>query len=94
MAEIVSLAEHRDAGPPLSGTARCGYCSYEWEAVAPVGAVHLECPSCHRMWGAYKHAVEPPKAFWRCNCGEELFWLTPKGAMCRRCGLVSNDWAN
>lgn len=80
-------------GPHLEGPAVCGACQHEWEAVAPVGVVILECPKCARMWGAFKHQVEPPTA-WHCHCGEWLFWLTPTGAMCRRCGTRSNDWAD
>lgn len=87
--------KHTDDGPHWSGEAMCGACGHEWVAVAPVGDEdHLECPNCNRFWGAAKHAVIPPKAVWKCNCGERLFWLTPNGAMCRRCGVVSSDWAD
>lgn len=88
-AEPVAEAE----GPRLSGPAFCGVCGLEWEAVAPVGVMVLECPGCLRLWGAFKNCIMPEHA-WRCNCGEQLFWLTPAGAMCRRCGIVSNDWAD
>jgi hypothetical protein len=82
-------------GPHMSGEAFCGACGHEWAAVAPVGDEdHMECPNCHRHWGAMKHQVVPSEAYWRCNCGETLFWLTPTGAQCRRCGLRSNDWAD
>lgn len=96
MGEIVDISDKLERaekeGPHISGQALCGACLTEWVAVAPVGETSLRCPSCKRYWGAFKHAVEP-KARWRCNCGEELFWLTPTGAMCRRCGVRSNDWA-
>lgn len=82
-----------DDGPCITGKAFCGACRHEWVAVAPVGLNdHLECPSCHRMWGAFKSAV-CPEAAWTCICGENLFWLTPNGAMCRRCGLTPRSWA-
>ncbi len=82
-------------GPYWSGECLCGACGHEWAGAAPVGQeAHLECPNCHRFWGAAKHAVTPPHATWRCNCGETLFWLTPAGALCRRCGTYSNDWAD
>lgn len=81
-------------GPHMSGEAFCGACGHEWAAAVPVGVDdHLECPNCHRMWGALKHQVVP-EVRWRCDCGETLFWLTPTGAMCRRCGTRSNDWAD
>lgn len=80
-------------GPSITGTAVCGACEHEWTSVAPVGSTHLQCPKCSRWWGTFKHAVEPER-HWRCNCGETFFWLTPTGAMCRRCGTRSNDWAD
>lgn len=77
----------------LSGMFVCGACHHEWEDVAPVGTTHVDCPNCGRAWGAAKNAVEPEYS-WRCNCGESLFWLTPKGALCRRCGIITTDWAD
>jgi hypothetical protein len=94
--DVVELPARKppdDEGPSLSGVALCGACSHEWNAVAPLGTGHLECPKCARMWGAFKNAVEPETS-WQCNCGEQLFWLTPTGAMCRRCGTRSNEWAD
>lgn len=99
MGEIVTLPKTAAAGgggeadgPHLVGLAVCGACQYEWQAVAPVETTHFDCPRCGRVWGALKHVVEPETS-WRCRCGEYLFWLTPTGAMCRRCGTRSNDWA-
>lgn len=96
MGEIVDLrpakCEEID-GPHLAGTFVCGACEHEWAGVAPVGTTHMECPKCGRSWGAPKHAIEP-EMHWRCKCGEFLFWLTPKGAQCRRCGIISSDWAS
>lgn len=80
------------AEPHLTGPAVCGACQHEWPAIVPVGTTSLECERCKRMWGTFKHQVAP-QAAWRCNCGELLFWLTPNGAMCRRCGVISIDWA-
>lgn len=77
----------------LSGQAVCPKCDHQWVAVAPVGVVNLECPSCHLIHGVFKAAVVPETA-WKCNCGNQLFFLTPGGAMCRGCGLISSDWAN
>lgn len=79
--------------PHLAGQAICGACGHEWEAVARVGADHLDCPNCGRLWGVFKNIVCPPQFYWRCKCGESLFWLTPTGAMCRRCGVISSEWA-
>ena len=77
--------------PHLSGPFFCGACGHEWEGVASVGETHVTCPKCNRFWGAAKHVVEP-ETRWRCNCGETLFWLTPGGALCRRCGATQTNW--
>lgn len=92
--KIVTKNDDAEGGdePHLEGPAFCGACHHEWQAAVPHGTTLLECPKCSRWWGALKHAIEP-KESWRCNCGEALFWLTPTGAMCRRCGLRSNRWA-
>lgn len=96
MADVLPFAKPIEdkQEPHLSGEAFCGGCSHKWVAVAPVGTTHLDCPACGRLWGAFKNVVEPEVA-WTCiNCGEQLFFLTQSGAMCRRCGIVSSDWAN
>lgn len=85
---------HEGDGPHLRGEAFCGACKHEWYAVVPVDAAchqHFECPDCHRMWGTMKH-VFVPETVWTCNCGEQLFWLTPTGASCRRCGMLATGW--
>lgn len=90
------VCDDPNEGTHLRGEAVCGACDHHWEAVQPTGGDrHLECPKCHSYWGVFKHAVEPPvgSRLWHCNCGETLFWLTADGAMCRRCGVVSSDWA-
>jgi hypothetical protein len=96
-AEIVSLADRPRVEreyPHLTGAAVCTICGHAWVAVAPVGTVHLTCPACERLHGAFKNAVEPETA-WSCNCsGNQLFFLTRAGAMCRMCGVISSDWAD
>jgi len=96
-ADIVKFEKREPAeedGPHLTGKALCTTCAYEWEAVAPVGTVHLECPACARLQGVFKNAVEPETA-WACHCsGNQLFFLTRAGAMCRMCGLISSEWAD
>ena len=29
---------------------------------------------------------------WRCGCRSILFFLTPEGAKCKQCGIISSDW--
>lgn len=97
MAEVISLRGEKSTPSPdeptIEGEAFCGACSHEWRQVAPVGETRFECPNCKRWWGNFKSPVVPDVA-WRCRCGEQLFWLTATGAMCRNCGLRSNQWAD
>lgn len=92
MAEVIELSIKRaERLPHLAGPAICGVCGHEWQAVAPVGTVHLDCPRCDRLFGTFKNAVEPDEA-WRCTCGEMLFWMTRDGSMCRRCGSLQSGF--
>lgn len=83
MGDVIQL---RDAKPHGTGKAVCLQCKHEWVAVAPVGAVSLECPNCETNRGVFKFLYEP-KAMYRCSCGNELFWITPEGHMCPNCGI-------
>jgi hypothetical protein len=72
-----------------SGEAFCFKCRKEWVAVAPVGTVQLECPECHTMKGLFKFPfnVEVGQLVRECNCGNQLFYLTPEGHLCANCGI-------
>jgi hypothetical protein len=72
-----------------SGEARCFQCEHTWVAVAPVGTVQLECPNCHTMKGLWKFPFAPSAdtLIRVCNCGNDLFRMTPEGHMCANCGL-------
>jgi len=85
--KVVSLQEYREAQEPhLSGPARCPSCQHTWTAVAPVGTVSgLECPSCHRNTG-YMEAEVVPKERWMCQCGCDIFRLSPTSILCVSCG--------
>lgn len=72
-----------------SGEAFCIQCGHTWHAVAPVGTVDLECPSCRTMKGKWRFEFQPtPGTLVReCNCGNQLFYLTPAGHLCANCGF-------
>jgi hypothetical protein len=77
----------------LIGPAVCTNCKHQWQAVTPVGHHdNLKCPECSLFMGIVGAPVVPEK-FWLCRCGSDLFYLTPSGAGCRSCGLVSSEWA-
>ena len=80
---VVSLDDKR---PRLSGIAFCLSCRHEWDSVAPVGTVWLECPKCGLTRGHFIYPCERKGLKWECNCGNDLFHLTPDGIYCPNCG--------
>lgn len=75
--------------PHLAGEAFCISCNHAWAGVAPSGTVNLECPKCHRHTGHFKFEAGPPEGTMvrTCNCGNQLFYLTPEGHLCPNCGV-------
>lgn len=73
----------------LCGNAICAGCKHEWEATAPVGTVHLECPECGTMKGTFKFPTAPiDEGVYTCNhCEGQLFFLQADGVMCTLCGF-------
>jgi hypothetical protein len=89
VAVIDFQAKKEARGAHLSGECRCMECHHEWVAVRPRGESPewLECPACGltkgRPQGPYwKEGADT----WRCNCGNDLFQITPAGAYCPHCG--------
>jgi hypothetical protein len=72
-----------------SGEAFCIGCNYTWQAVAPTGTLHLECPNCKTMKGKFKWEFYPAQTTMvrQCNCGNQLFYMTTEGHLCANCGL-------
>jgi len=87
MAEVIDIASRRQ-DPHSCGEAVCQTCGHKWVQVAPVGELHLKCPKCESLNGVYRHGFDPPvgEPYLVCECGETLFWVQPKGVLCRRCG--------
>lgn len=72
----------------ISGKAHCLHCGYEWEAVAPEGTTWLACPECTALKGIFKYPPCVPEGglVRECQCGNQLFYLTPEGHLCPMCG--------
>jgi hypothetical protein len=93
----VSVLEFKPrAEPPAAqdeqhghGEAFCLACDHVWVAVAPTGLTALECPNCHRHAGHWKFEFQPAagQMVRECNCGNQLFYLTPDGHLCANCGV-------
>lgn len=81
---VIDLAEYR---PHSEGKARCLDCGHAWEAVAPVGVTWMECPMCGLMRGRFVWShLREGALHWRCDCGCDLFYVTPDGSYCPNCG--------
>ena len=90
MNNVIQLRPKND--PHGSGEAFCLQCGHEWISVAPVGTVQLECPECHTMKGLFRfpfHFSEG-QLVRECNCGNQLFYLSPEGHMCANCGIYQS----
>lgn len=89
-ARVLEFPSPGDDQPHLSGPAHCVKCGYEWAAVAPVGTVWMDCPSCAAECGTFSGPMlEPPGGLvWHCHCGGFLFICSPDGTHCIRCGTV------
>jgi len=88
----VSVIEFKRRKPEVQtacGEAFCIACDHRWTAVAPTGTIDLECPNCKSMKGHWAFAFSPDvgQLVRSCDCGNQLFLLTPEGHMCANCGL-------
>lgn len=71
----------------LTGNALCLGCKHKWEAVAPVGTVALRCPECETNRGMFINLVDEGEIHrWNCNCGNDLFYISPESIYCPVCG--------
>jgi len=72
-----------------AGEAFCLSCNHTWAAVAPTGTQAFECPACHRHTGHWRFEFYPAagQQVRECDCGNQLFYLTPEGHLCASCGI-------
>lgn len=92
--QIIDLAARRAAKTEpqeqhASGEAFCFACNHNWVAVVATGTTEFQCPSCLRVTGRYKFGFYPnvDQIVRACNCGNQLFYLTPDGHLCASCGI-------
>jgi hypothetical protein len=71
----------------LSGLAKCFGCKHEWDAIAPIGTVLMECPNCLLEKGRFYREIQRTDLLhWHCKCGCDLFYITQEGCYCPNCG--------
>jgi len=96
---VISFAKAKEGrSPHWTGTVKCIGCGHEPIAVAPMGTVWVECPSCHLHKAAPKHpfgADQGDVAFTCSECGSDaLNAFYRKGRfnlMCMGCGIDHTD---
>ena len=92
---VISLAAAREERQPhWEGTARCIGCQHEWQAIAPMGTMWLDCPSCSLPKGHPKHPFGAALGddFLKCDCGcEALTAYKRKGNFYVRCMACGTD---
>lgn len=88
MSNIVAFKKV-DKQQHAAGEAFCFQCHHEWVAVAPTGTVQLECPECKTLKGLFKFPFnfEVGQLVRSCDCGNQLFYLSPEGHLCANCGI-------
>tara|TARA_Y100000815_G_C13263217_1_gene470132 strand:- start:118 stop:429 length:312 start_codon:yes stop_codon:yes gene_type:complete len=95
MSNVVSLATAREErSAHVCGTAKCLQCRHEWEAVAPVGTIDLECPECSLPRGIWKYNFGPMEGdqMLVCDCGNDaLSAYLRHGKMCVKCMACGTD---
>lgn len=93
MSDIIDFTKAKEEKTPHnSGKARCLGCKHEWVAVAPVGTLVLECPSCQCDKGIFLGLVSPDEYHWQCNCGNQFFCFTPTQTYCPVCGSTQTGF--
>ncbi len=85
MGDVVDMQAYRE-DPHLAGEAHCMACGHDWVAVVPVGETHLDCPGCGMTRGVLRYPCEREEAHWTCNCGNQLFKVSPSSIYCPQCG--------
>ncbi len=90
--EVVLLDKYR---PRLEGWARCLACKHEWDAVVPIGSIWMVCPECSLERGRFVYYMMREECqHWKCDCGNDLFYITPDGEYCPNCGTWRVDEEN
>jgi len=97
---VVSLSAEREARQPhWAGAVHCVGCQHEWQGVAPVGTLWLECPECHEPKGHPKYPFGGGVGDYEfeCNCGGTAMVAYKRGTDMRffiRCMGCGTDQTN
>ena len=89
MADVLPFRAREPKKQHGIGEAFCIACGHVWTAVASTGTIDLACPNCSTMKGKWRFEFKPRpgQQVRECECGNQLFYLTPDGHMCANCGI-------
>ncbi len=91
---VTSLSEFKKEREPHSiGKAICQNCKHEWEAVCHIPVTNeLECEKCGTFKGVFKGFIgeHEDSLVFQCNCGSDLFSITPNYVRCVSCGEATS----
>lgn len=95
---VISFAQAKaEREPHWQGKCKCIGCGHEWEGVAPIGTMFVDCPSCELPKGHPKHpfgCAEGDSVF-KCSCGSEaLTAYMHKGRFNLRCMACGTEKTN
>lgn len=88
---VISFTAEREARKPhWEGKVHCVGCQHEWEGVAPLGTLWVDCPSCGLPKGAPKHpfGAGQDDLLFKCNCGSEALTAYVKKGVFRICCMA------
>lgn len=87
----MSVHDINEKKPHFSGVAKCLNCGHEWQTVS-IEAKDLKCPNCALHKGCFKYSIVRGGLLFTCNCGNDLFHISPRGPYCPNCGNWATDW--
>lgn len=101
MSNVVDFrAAREEREPHWQGTVKCLGCKHEWQGVAPLGTLIVDCPSCGLPKGHPKHPFgpRPGDAVYACTtCESEAMTLYKRGGrmrvICMGCGVDHTESA-
>lgn len=85
--EVSDVSDIKELQPHNSGEFLCLVCDYSFISVAPLDELWVECPQCLCERATHKFPIDRAGYSWSCDCGNDLFRITPDGNYCPNCGV-------
>lgn len=87
MSNVVGFPGRKNStGAHITGPCVCVGCGHQWQGVAPVGTIDLECPACGALKGIWTLLIRLDEEHFYCPCGNHFLHIIRSGAYCPNCG--------